>query len=293
MWKARANSNQSATFTLIELLVVVAIIGILASLLLPALNRARYKGQLVGCISQIRQMSIGVTTYSSDYNSFYPAGRAGRRDPASIAYQDEITGTGENSYDFRPAFREYFGTKLNNIMKCPLAKKWWWANEDPIPTDLSYYYANIDEYSLGAHTESKSPYAFFFNTIGDQPLSDSWDMARPMKRVGDTFEPLRLGGREFNLLMSDFLFHNKWQGDYIATTHQAPDGSGTPAGNYVNFNTGYGFYPGFSTTANFCGDDGSIKTYDNVSHDSEISGVFVNLRSLNSAGYLVPADFER
>jgi len=60
-------------FTLIELLVVVAIIGILASLLLPALARARDKGKAAKCQSNLRQLAIAAMMYDEDHQ-VYPIG---------------------------------------------------------------------------------------------------------------------------------------------------------------------------------------------------------------------------
>lgn len=59
-------------FTLLELLVVVAVIGILAGLLLPALARSRQRAQGIACVGQVRQLALALQLYATDHAETLP-----------------------------------------------------------------------------------------------------------------------------------------------------------------------------------------------------------------------------
>lgn len=70
--KEMRKSNWNEKFTIIELLIVVAIIAILASMLLPALNRARGKAVEINCINSLKELVLSGLHYANDHDDFLP-----------------------------------------------------------------------------------------------------------------------------------------------------------------------------------------------------------------------------
>ena len=82
LFRVPMNSRRRA-FTLVELLVVVAIIAVLASLLLPALTRAKSQANSAKCLSNLRQLGLTLSVYTSDHGA-YPLYQTG----ANAAHED-------------------------------------------------------------------------------------------------------------------------------------------------------------------------------------------------------------
>src|SRR3979409_1142967 len=96
--KAR-NPPKRSGFTLVELLVVIGIIGILASLLLPALSLAKRKAQGTVCLNNLRQLNLGLGMFVEEHDGVYP-------------------NTNEVWYYYRQMIGPYLGASLNSFA-CP------------------------------------------------------------------------------------------------------------------------------------------------------------------------------
>ena len=111
----KPNPNRATGFTLIELLVVIAIIGILAALLVPALSRSKASASRTTCVSNLRQITLGLHLYAADNGDTLPA---------APGVTGDSLGTNDCGIFYKRLMKNYVGlsgasSPLDKVFACP------------------------------------------------------------------------------------------------------------------------------------------------------------------------------
>lgn len=118
-------------FTLIELLVVIAIIAILAAILFPVFARARENARRSSCMSNLKQLGLGVLQYTQDYDERYP--------PTLVF--DVWNANTSNAYGWADAIFPY--VKSNQVYQCPSEKTPGTTSASSVGDYSDYAYNNV------------------------------------------------------------------------------------------------------------------------------------------------------
>ncbi len=165
-------------FTLIELLIVIGIIGVLISMMMPALSAARERGRQAICMNNLRSIWTGVLSYSMVYDDRVP-------------YLTDINLTQPNADPFSPDYPSSVGTVLNSYVtpgswRCPSAVAGYPANAGAGGWKLTYKFTGAGnvgpaiayDSSPGAYTNNVDP-----GRGSVDPALQNYDLfdGRPMK----------------------------------------------------------------------------------------------------------------
>ena len=229
-------------FTLIELLVVIAIIAILASMLMPALGKARERGRSSSCQSKLKNLCLANTMYSGDNKDWIVPGSIERPSTADVDYYKQYWMSRIGTFDGRPGYGVKWEPRLPGA-----------ARDFECPTLGVINYHGTDTFRVSTYTTN-------------------WFLTGYLSKAGKT------GGNYFVHKMSQvhqpskaFIFTDGAGRDTVAADYLKklgfPHGAGDPRNiNQVAKCTDLADLPGIQGTANTAFVDGSLRALTYAEH---------------------------
>src|SRR5262245_30771210 len=166
--------RRPGAFTLIELLCVLAIVGVLAALLLPALSKAAAQGKRVQCVNHLRQIGIGFQNFAQDHSGRFPMSV-----PVSAGGSLEFA---RNAYGIEGEF--YFAFRHFQILSSELVtpKVVICPSDSRQPADNFAILGNQSvSYFVGISAVPASPDSIL---AGDRNLTNDWSKPATLLRFG-------------------------------------------------------------------------------------------------------------
>ena len=196
-------------FTLIELLVVIAIIAILAAILFPVFAKAREKARQTSCLSNVKQLMLGIKMYVQDYDEINPAARncianaAGTAWATGLPLTDTISKrpgcAGENFVAWFDVIQPYI--KNRQIMVCPSDQVGYLCGWKGVQNGL-----NPD----AAHPQQSYGYNCNFNHLRESKIGHPSETAQ----IGDNCRNIDFNGTDLGCYYDDPRHNDGWNVGY-------------------------------------------------------------------------------
>jgi prepilin-type N-terminal cleavage/methylation domain-containing protein len=180
-----------AGFTLVELLIVIAIIMVLIGMLLPVLNKVRQQANSTACLSNLRQMGIGVQYYLQDFKGTMPLEYDCDMSAVPIAYSDNLGDLVSRPSNYAGAFGapytvlaylDVYYLHQPKLFICPAADlSSYNGGNNPLNPSYPYDYFRSD-YGIAGYACSPN-----FGTTGGGQGGACFSYANPIAYGSDTF----------------------------------------------------------------------------------------------------------